>query len=103
MLCFVAGETLRSPRMDSSTASQSTLSSIVALPASGTDESLEKATVRTPAGEWVKWTEAPCGKLWGLNAALNSSTATATASVYAPVAFSYATRFSTTSQRTPRR
>ena len=53
-------------------------------------------TVRTPAGEWVKRTDAPGAKLWLLKAALNSSTAAASASVYAPVAFRYATRLSIT-------
>lgn len=44
MLCFVAGETLRSPMMDSSTASQSALFSTAA-PASGAaEESLEMET-----------------------------------------------------------
>jgi hypothetical protein len=43
-LSFAAGDTPRSPMMDSSTASQRRLFSIATPPATGTDESLEKAT-----------------------------------------------------------
>jgi len=44
----------------------------------------------------VKKTDPPGAKLWVLKAALNSSTAAASASVYAPVALRYATRLSVT-------
>lgn len=43
-LSFAAGDTPCSPMMDSSTASQRSLLSIATPPATGTDESLEKAT-----------------------------------------------------------